>query len=103
MCSGSRNTPTPTTTYVLIGSTLSTKTRPRFSVNSAARRWRSRRTTTNHADLSIAAETSLYLGKVGANLRGAAPVEPRSLPQCIYRNLQLITVCLLKRHTEHFN
>ena len=33
-------------------------------------RWRSRRTAANRADLSIAAETSSYLGKVGPNLRG---------------------------------
>src|SRR5262249_5788954 len=58
----SRNTPTPTTPYVLIGSTLTAKSRSRFSVNSAARRWRSRRKTTNRADLSIAAETASYLG-----------------------------------------
>ena len=32
-------------------------------------RWRSRRTAANRADLSIAAETSSYLEKVGANLR----------------------------------
>jgi hypothetical protein len=42
------------------------------SLNSAVAMppWRSRRTTTNRADSSIAAETSSYLGKVGANLRG---------------------------------
>ena len=32
------------------------KSRSRFSLNSAAARWRSKRTTTNRADLSIAAE-----------------------------------------------
>jgi hypothetical protein len=63
------NTPTPTTACVLIGST-EPKSRSRFSLNSAAAGWRSRGTTTNRAELSIAAETSSYLGKVGANLRG---------------------------------
>src|SRR6516162_7423088 len=57
MCSRSRNTPTPMTPYVLIGSTLTAKSRSRFSLNSAARRWRSRRTTTNRADPSIAARS----------------------------------------------
>jgi hypothetical protein len=49
-------------TVRMIGSTLTAKSRSRFSLNSAARRWRSRRTTTNRADLSIAAETASYLG-----------------------------------------
>jgi hypothetical protein len=49
-------TPTPTTAYVSIGSTMA-KSRSRFSLNSAAARWRSSRTATNRADLSIAAET----------------------------------------------
>jgi hypothetical protein len=80
-CSRSRNTPTPTTAYVLIGST-EPKSRSRFSLNSAAARWRSRRTRTNRAELSIAAETSSYLGKVGTNLRGwiACRVASRFLP-----------------------
>src|SRR4029077_8448528 len=69
MCSRSRNNPTQTTASVLIGSTEA-KSRSRFSLNSAAAIWRSRRTTTNRAELSIAAETSSYVGKVGANLRG---------------------------------
>src|SRR3974390_1991447 len=57
MCSRSRNTPTPTTAYALIGST-DPKSRSRFSLKSAPARWYSRRTATNRADLSIAAETS---------------------------------------------
>src|SRR5262249_20753523 len=45
--------------------------KPRNSIRSPRRKaWHSRRTTTNRADLSIAAETSSYLEKVGANLRG---------------------------------
>src|SRR6516225_8796380 len=66
--SRSRNTSTPTTAYVSIGSTES-KNRSRFSLNSAAARWHSSRSATYRAELSIAAETSSYLGKVGANLR----------------------------------
>jgi hypothetical protein len=58
-------------TYELIGSTVTAKNRSLFSLNSSAAIWRSRRTATNRAELSIAAETSSYLGKVGANLRGA--------------------------------
>src|SRR6516164_2052330 len=73
MCSRSRNTPTPTTAYASIGSTLRAKTRSRFSLNSAVARWHSSRTATNRAELSIAAETSSYLGKVVANLRGGYP------------------------------
>ena len=56
--------------YVLIGSTVPAKSQSRFSLSSAVRRWRSRRTTENHAEPSIAAETSSYLEKEGANLRG---------------------------------
>src|SRR5215469_8963387 len=66
--SRSPNTPTPTTAYALIGST-DPKSRSRFSLNSAAARWHSSRSATYRAELSIAAETSSYLGKVGANLR----------------------------------
>ena len=40
----------------LIGSTLTAKSRSRFSRSSAKARWRSRRTTTNRAALSIAVE-----------------------------------------------
>ena len=47
----------------LIGSTLTAKSRSRFLLNSAARRWRSRRTATNRAERSIAAE------HIGATLR----------------------------------
>src|SRR6516164_518783 len=46
------------TAHVSIGSTLMAKSRSRFSLNSAKAKWRSRRTTENHAELSIAAETS---------------------------------------------
>src|SRR5262249_41273629 len=55
------NTTTPTTAFVLIGSTESAKSRTRFSLSSAATRWRSRGTATNRADLSTAAETSSFL------------------------------------------
>jgi hypothetical protein len=57
----SRSTPTPTTAYISIGSTLTAKSRSWLSLNSAVTRWRNRRTTTNRAGLSIAAETSSYL------------------------------------------
>src|SRR5262249_12623729 len=62
--------PIPMTAHVSIGSTVTAKSQSRSSLNSAAARWRSRRRATNRAGLSIAAETSSYLGKVGANLRG---------------------------------
>src|SRR6516165_5801172 len=45
----------------LIGSTLTAKSRSRFLLNSAARRWRSRRTTTNRAELSVAASLATDL------------------------------------------
>src|SRR6516165_5872639 len=66
MCSRSRNTPTPTTAYVLIGSTMSEKSRSRFSLNSAATLplWRSSRTATNRADLSIAAESHFWSARI---------------------------------------
>jgi hypothetical protein len=68
MCSRSRNTPTPTTAYVLIGSTVPAKHRSRFSLNSSATLppWRSSRTATNRADLSIAAENSARRSKSSA-------------------------------------
>jgi len=68
MCSRSRNTPTPTTAYVLIGSTVPAKRRSRFSLNSSATLppWRSSRTATNRADLSIAAENSARRSKSSA-------------------------------------
>src|SRR5215469_1247885 len=74
MCSRSRNTTTPTTAYVLIGSTESAKSRTRFSLSSAAARWRSRGAATNRADHSIAAETVGLIWKTRASLpdtRGA--------------------------------
>ena len=61
MCSRSRNTTTPTTAYVLIGSTESAKSRTRFSLSSAAARWRSRGATTNRAELSVAANLATDL------------------------------------------
>src|SRR5215471_13840714 len=74
MCSRSRNTTTPTTAYVLIGSAESAKSRTRFSLSSAAARWRSRGAATNRADHSIAAETVGLIWKTRASLpdtRGA--------------------------------
>src|SRR5215831_10116425 len=61
MCSRSRNTTTPTTAYVLIGSTESAKSRTRFSLSSAAARWRSRGATTNRVELSVAANLATDL------------------------------------------
>src|SRR5215831_12782835 len=73
MYSRSRNTPTPTTAFVLIGST-GPKSRSRFSLNSTVARWRSRRTAANRADHSIAAEAVGLIWKTRASLpdtRGA--------------------------------
>ena len=53
---------TPTTAYALIGST-DPKSRSRSSLNSAAARWHSSRSATYRDELSIAAETSSYLGQ----------------------------------------